>query len=138
MGSQIKNDQSNQSQYRLMWKDVKYEPGTIKVVAYDSSGKATAEETIHTAGRPHHLILSTDRYQLPADGQDLAYVTAKVVDIKGNLCPTTSNLLNFKITGQGSFKAVANGDPTNLQSFQFPKMNAFSGMLVAIIEGSRN
>jgi beta-galactosidase len=27
-----------------MWMDVKYEPGTVKVVAFDDNGKAVAEE----------------------------------------------------------------------------------------------
>lgn len=33
-----------QSRYRLMWMDTKYEPGTVKVVAYDANGKAVAEK----------------------------------------------------------------------------------------------
>jgi beta-galactosidase len=33
-----------QNRYRLMWMDVKYEPGTVKVVAFDDNGKAVAEQ----------------------------------------------------------------------------------------------
>ncbi|UOE46222.1 DUF4982 domain-containing protein [Mucilaginibacter sp. SMC90] len=133
MGKQAKSKQDNISRYRLMWKDVKYEPGTIKVIAYDANGKPAAEETINTAGKPHHIVLTADRSVLNANGQDLAFITARVVDAKGNLCPDANNLLSFKVTGEGKFKAIANGDATNLQSFQNPQMKAFSGMLVAII-----
>ena len=31
-----------------MWMDVKYEPGTVKVVAFDDNGKAVAQEEVHT------------------------------------------------------------------------------------------
>lgn len=137
MGKQIKNNQDNISRYRLMWKDVKYEPGTIKIVAYDANGKPAAEETIHTAGKPHHIVLKADRGTLTANGQDMAFITASIVDAKGNLCPDANNLLNFKVTGEGEFKAIANSDATNLQSFQNPHMNAFSGKLVAIVESGR-
>jgi beta-galactosidase len=134
MGKQSKSNQDNMSRYRLMWKNVKYEPGAIKVVAYDANGKPAAEETVHTAGKPHHIELTADRCTLTADGQDLAFITARVVDAKGNLCPDASNLLGFRVTGEGKFKAIANGDATNLQSFQNPQMNAFSGMLIAIVQ----
>jgi beta-galactosidase len=30
----------------LMWMDVKYEPGTVKVVAYDTNGKVAEEKEI--------------------------------------------------------------------------------------------
>lgn len=39
-----------------MWMDTKYEPGTLKVVAYDKEGNAVAEEEVHTAGS--RIILS--------------------------------------------------------------------------------
>ena len=39
MGIQKKNHATPQNRYRLMWMDVKYEPGTLKVVAFDKNGK---------------------------------------------------------------------------------------------------
>ena len=45
----------------LMWMDTRYEPGTLKVVAYDEQGNAVAEEEVHTAGKPHHIELKADR-----------------------------------------------------------------------------
>ncbi len=136
MGKQTKNNTNNQTRYRLMWKDVKYEPGTLKIVAYDANGKAVAEKEVKTAGKPHHIVMKADRNSITADGKDLAYVDVSVVDANGNLCPDANNLINFEVTGAGSFKAVANGDATNLQSFQKPMMNAFSGMLVPIVQSS--
>ena len=50
-----------QRRYRLMWMDVPYEPGEVKVVAYDASGKPAEEKVIRTAGKPHHLELVADR-----------------------------------------------------------------------------
>ncbi|MDX1283851.1 MAG: DUF4982 domain-containing protein, partial [Draconibacterium sp.] len=106
-------DLTKQHRYRLMWMDVKYEPGTIKVVAFDDNGNPVAEKELHTAGKPHHLELSADRDVISADGKDLSYVTVSVVDKNGNLCPTADNQLNFEVTGAGTFKAVCNGDATS-------------------------
>ncbi|SNR59267.1 beta-galactosidase GalB [Hymenobacter mucosus] len=125
-----------QTQYRLMWNEVKYQPGSIKVVAYDAQGKAVAEEEVRTAGKPHHIKLVADQTHLAADGQDLAYVTARVEDAQGNLCPDATNELAFKVTGAGRFRAVANGDATSLELFHQPRMHAFHGQLVATVQAS--
>ena len=125
-----------QTRYRLMWNDVKYAPGTLKVVAYDAQGKAAATEEVHTAGKPHHIKLVADHTALAADGQDLAYVTARVEDAQGNLCPAATDELKFTVSGAGRFRAVGNGDPTSLEPFQRPQMKAFSGQVMAIVQAS--
>jgi len=133
-GIQKKNSTTKQHRYRLMWVDVTYEPGTVKVVAFDDAGKAVAEKEIHTAGKPHHLELSADRAEIEADGKDLSYVTVTVVDKDGIPCPTATNRLNFRVSGAGGFKAVCNGDATSLEMFHLPTMKAFSGKLVVLVQ----
>lgn len=128
------NALSRQRRYRLMWMDTKYEPGTVKAVAYDKNGKKVAETEIKTAGEPHHIELVPDRKNILSDGKDLSFVTVKVVDKDGNLCPTDNHLITYKVKGQGIYKAGANGDPTCLESFQLPQMHAFNGMMTVIIQ----
>ena len=123
-----------QRRYRLMWTDVPYEPGELKVVAYDNSGKKVEEKIVRTAGKPHHLEVVADRTALSADGKDLAYITVRVVDKDGNLCPADDRLVSFTVKGAGSFRAAANGDATCLDLFHLPRMHAFSGQLTAIVQ----
>lgn len=123
-----------QQRYRLMWMDTKYEPGTLKVVAYDKDGKAVAEKEVHTAGDPYRIVLEADRSEISANGKDLAFVTVKIVDKDGNLCPMADNQLSFKVKGKGWYRAGANGDPTSLELFHKPTMKAFYGMMTAIVQ----
>ncbi|MDD2300337.1 MAG: DUF4982 domain-containing protein [Fermentimonas sp.] len=125
-----------QKRYRLMWMDTKYEPGTVKVVAYDKDGNAVAEKEIRTAGKPHRLVLEADRNVISADGKDLSFITVSVVDRNGNLCPNVSELVKFNVKGAGSYRAGANGDPSSLDLFHLPQMHLFNGKLVAIVESS--
>ena len=136
-GKQTKNNQTVENRYRLMWHDVVYEPGEVKVIAYDRNGKATAEKVIRTAGKPHRIELSTPHHTLNADGKDLAYVTLRIVDKDGNLCPTDGRLVNFNVKGAGRYRASANGDPTCLDLFHLPRMHAFNGMLTVILQASK-
>lgn len=125
-----------QQRYRLMWMDTKYEPGTVKVVAYDANGKAVAEKEIHTAGNPYAIKLEADRTKIAADGKDLSFVTVSVVDKDGNLCPLADNEIKFKVKGKGYYRAGANGNPASLESFQKPQMKVFSGMMTAIVSST--
>lgn len=123
-----------ENRYRLMWHDAVYQPGEVRVVAYDEQGNPVAEKTVRTAGKPHHIELVTDRSSLLADGKDLAYVTLRIVDKDGNLCPNDGRLVSFKVKGAGKYRASANGDPTCLDLFHKPEMHAFGGMLTVIVQ----
>lgn len=123
-----------ENRYRLMWHNAVYQPGEVRVVAYDEQGNPVAEKTVRTAGKPHHIELVTDRSSLQADGKDLAYVTLRIVDKDGNLCPNDGRLVSFKVKGAGKYRASANGDPTCLDLFHKPEMHAFGGMLTVIVQ----
>lgn len=122
--------------YRLIWDDVRYEPGEITVTAYDDNGRAVASESVRTAGKPYALRLDTDCRALQADGDDLAYITVSVVDKDGNVCPDESRLVRFDVKGAGSYRAAANGDATSLDLFHLPQMHLFSGKCTAIVQSS--
>ena len=135
-GKRMKSNETLQARYRLMWNNVVYQPGELKAVAYDKEGKTVATEIIHTAGKPHHLEVITDRRSLHADGEDLAYITVKCVDKDNNLCPFEDRLVRFSVEGSGSYKASANGNPVCLDLFNLPQMHLFSGQLTAIVRAS--
>ena len=115
--------------YRLMWFDIPFEAGKIEVVAYDENGKEAARETIRTAGEPHHLdIVWANKAEKP---EELCYITVRVVDKDGNLCPFANNLIKYN--GEG-FVATANGDAACLDSFVEPQMHAFAGQCTFILK----
>ena len=126
-----------QKRYRLMWMDTRYEPGTVKVVAYDDKGNVVAEKEIRTAGKPHHIVLTADRNELAANGKDLSFINVKIVDKDGNFCPNETRQIKFKVKGKGTFRAAANGNPASLESFQEPQMKLFSGQLTAIVQTTK-
>lgn len=135
-GMKEKNDSTLQTRYRLMWNETVYEPGELKVVAYDADGNKTEEKVVRTAGKPHHLLLTSNRHVLFANGDDLAYITIQVADKDGNIVPTDNRKVKFTVSGAGTFEATANGDPTSLMPFQKPEMNLFSGAATAIVRSA--
>ena len=120
--------------FRLMWNDVTYKPGELRVVAYNADGQPAEEKVIRTSGAATAIRLTPDRQTLKADGEDLCYINVSLTDKDGNPVPCDDRLVKVKVSGAGSFKAIANGDPTCLESFQQPQMHLFSGQLTVLVQ----
>ena len=134
-GRIVKNADTRLDRYRLRWNNVKYEPGEIKVVAYDYDGTPKGEKIIRTAGAPARIVLKADRNSISSKGEDLSFVTVSVVDKDGNPCPTATNKMKFNVSGAAQFRAACNGDATSLVAFNSTEMPLFSGELVVVVEG---
>ena len=123
--------------YRLRWNDVKYEPGEIRVVAYDAQGQKIGEDVRRTAGKAARLTAVAEKTVHQADGEDLIYVRVGVQDRKGIPVPDCQNELVFSVSGEARFEAACNGDATSLESFTHPKMKLFNGELVVILRPTK-
>ena len=132
-GVREKNDSTVVNRYRLVWDETRYEPGELRVVAYDADGRAAAEKTVRTAGKPYRLVLTPSRTTAAAGGDELVYVTVTAEDRNGNAVPVADNMVRFRVEGAGTFEATANGDPTCVLPFQEPRMRLFSGAATAIV-----
>lgn len=124
------------SRFRLMWNDVVYEPGRLRVVAFDSNGNVAEEKEVRTSGPAFSIVLTPDRTLLDSDGEDLCFINVSLVDKEGNPVPVDNRKVKVKVSGAASFKAIANGDPTCLEPFQQPEMSLFSGQLTVIVQSS--
>ena len=131
-------DEALEDRYRLMWNDVVYQKGEIRVVAYDAKGNVAASESVRTAGKPYALRLECDRNSIARDGEDLAYVTVSVTDKDGNTVPTDTREVLASVSGAGEFRAIANGDPCSLEMFHHPHMHLFAGKLTVIVRSKAN
>lgn len=124
----------NLDRYRLRWLETKYEPGEVKVIAYDKDGNAAMEKVIRTAGEASQFVLNSDVKALKADGNDLAYITVSLCDDNGTLCPDADDAIEVTVEGEGQFKAICNGDATSTEVFTDPHMKLFHGMLVITVQ----
>jgi beta-galactosidase len=116
----------------VQWR-VEYEPGTLTAISR-KNGKNVLTKSIQTASAPARLELAPDKKILHANGQDLSFVTIRVVDDRGNLVPDAAHQLQFEIKGEGTFAGADNGYPASPESFKALSHKAYSGICVAIIQ----
>ena len=92
---------------------------------------------IHTAGKPAKIQLVIDRKRLKADGNDLSYITVKILDKDNNIVPDADNLVKFKITGPASIAGVDNGSQSSMEPFKADQRKAFHGLCLAIVQAGK-
>ena len=120
----------------LEW-DVKYEPGTIEARG-SKGGKVVLTDKRETTGESASIKLTADRTEINADGEDIAVVRVEVLDGEGRHVPTASNMISFKVSGEGALIGVGNGDPNCQESDKEPKRSLFNGLAQVIVQATKN
>lgn len=135
-GKTLGRKKKGEYQYRLRWDDVRYEAGELRVVAY-KKGKRWAEAVQRTAGAPARLEVTADRKVAQADGQDLVYLTVRIIDAQGVVVPRQQTALRFSEKGPADVIAVCNGDATSFEPFQAKTIKAYNSMAQAILRSRK-
>jgi beta-galactosidase len=101
----------------LEW-TVRYAPGVLEARGW-TGGREIARSRVETAGAPAAIRLAADRTAIAADGEDVAVVTAEIVDARGRPVPTAGTPLSFTLEGGGRILGVGNGDPGSHEPDRF-------------------
>jgi beta-galactosidase len=119
----------------LAW-DVKYAPGTIEARGF-KDGKQVLTAKRETVGPAAKLVLTADRQQIAADGEDVAMFAVEVQDAQGRAVPTADNLVSFGLSGEGKAMGTGNGDPTDHEPDPGSSRKAFNGLAMALVQSSK-
>ena len=117
------------TEYHVGWR-VTFDPGEVKAVSR-KDGQTVCEQTIRTAGAPHHIRLTTD-YK----GKNTTFIMAEVVDKDGNLCPWAEDQMVFISEGDCKILGTDNGCQTSMERFTSPERKAFFGKCLVVVKGT--
>lgn len=109
-----------------------YEPGYLMIQAYDC-GKESGREELFTAQEPIGLSVESDRAELRANGEDVAFVTVELLDRNGNVNMQAEKEIEVKITGPGIIQGYGNADPYFQGSYQRYLIPSFEGRVQAVV-----
>ena len=114
------------------WK-VPYTPGRLEARGL-RGGTTVLTDRRETTGPAARLLLEADRREIAGDGEDVAVVTARVVDAAGRTVPTAGDAIEWRVTGGGRLIGVGNGDPSSHESDRGPGRRAFNGLCTALVQ----
>lgn len=112
--------------------DVSFAPGSLRAVARNK-GVEVASDELKTAGAPARIILSSNIATLGSTWDEVAYVTALVVDAKGIVNPNGSRTIHFSSSDSGAVIAVDNGNVTSHDAYQTSQCQTYRGRCIAIV-----
>lgn len=119
-------------QYRFIWKEVPYEAGELRVVAYDKDGNAVAEDVRYTTGEPVKIVLTPEKESLERDTESVLFVRVSAVDEKGLECPLANNEVCFAATG-AEIVGTDNGDQRDIRGLTNPCRKLYNGLCVVAV-----
>ena len=122
----------NKNQYRFVWEDVVYEPGTVEVVV-KKDGKPWATAKRVTTGDSAAVSAQADRSVIAGDGHDLSFISVALTDAQGNVVPTDCRKVSFSIEGPAVLAGFCNGNPIDHTSMQNPNQKFFNGRVLAVV-----
>jgi beta-galactosidase len=115
---------------------VKYAPGSIEARGFKGD-KLVMKEKRETTGPAAKLVMTADRREVSADGEDVAMFAVAVQDAQGRVMPITDNEVTFRLSGEGKLIGVGNGDPTDHASDKGTSRKAFSGLCMAVVQSTK-
>ena len=132
LGRQRKQSGAWDRAYRLRWDDVRYEPGTLEVVAY-RDGNEWARDVVKTTGGPARLAVLPETANLFSDGEGICCVNVSIRDAEGQVVPNAKVPVRFAIEGPGEIVATDNGDEADFGDFHSLERMTFNGWAQAIV-----
>ncbi len=111
---------------------VVFAKGVLTAVA-KNKGKVVATHELRTAGPAARIVLKSDRVSVTHAWDDLAHITAEIVDEQGVVVPGGSAEITFAVSGPGKVIAVDNGDPQSHEPYQATTRKAFLSRALALV-----
>ncbi len=116
---------------------VPYASGTLQAIGRNK-GEISASHVLESAGDVQRILVSIDRKELKANGQDVAHLNISLVDAEGRLVPNADRLLTLKINGPGRLIGFDNGDLRSNESYKANTRTSYWGRALAIVQSHRS
>ena len=114
-----------------------YSSGLLKAVGVEN-GKEIESTILQTSGDAEKIILTADRKEILANGQDLSYITVEITDKDGVIQPNATNRLNFKIDGPAVIAGVDNADVKDTDPYVGNSRKAWHGRAMVVIKSTHS
>lgn len=129
----------------IMYWDIPFAPGQLKVEGCDKQGQCVATYSITTSGRPYALQAEIDPTGLiaPADARTparlnreraTAHIEINVLDEKGLPVKLADNLVTCRISGPARLLGLEGSDNTDMGDYRDNHQRVFNGRLLAYIQ----
>lgn len=111
---------------------INYGPGELLAVSY-TQGAETGRFFLKTADSEVELKIVCEGGKLKADGEDLAFVTVKLVDKDGIENLNLEKEIKITVDGPGTLQGFGSADPRAVGSYDDTTWKTYQGYVMAVI-----
>ncbi len=109
-----------------------YEPGELLAISYENNIE-TGRFKLETADKDVKLEANADRTILQADGEDLSFITVRLVDKNGNENLQKKVTVQVEVLGEGYIQGFGSADPLSSAGYDDVCCETYDGYLLAVI-----
>lgn len=113
-----------------------YHPGTLCAVSY-KNGIECGRFILKTAADEVQLAAEADRIKLSANGEDLSFITVKLVDRNGVENLFASKTVHVEVEGAGVLQGFGSAEPRTEASYDATEWETYDGYVMAVIRAGR-
>ncbi len=111
---------------------VPYQPGKLLAKAYDKKGSVTGSCALHSAEGQPYLKAVSDKTELTADGQSLAFIDITITDKKGVRFVLQETRIHVKVEG-GTLQGIGTDRSATEESYVGNECTAYWGKALAVV-----
>lgn len=115
---------------RIMYWDLAYAPGTLKLIGYKNRLQAAAY-SIKSSGPAYALKAVIEKDRVGKTG--LNHIIIHVVDRAGIIVPDAENEIAVSVHGNASLLGLESGSPTSHEDYKAGKRKSVRGKLMAYV-----
>lgn len=112
---------------------IPYQKGHLYAIAYDETNEMIARDDKYSFQDAASLLLTPDKIETTANGEDLIFITIQTKDLDGRFVENANNRVFVKVEGEGRLVGLDNGDSTDTDSYKGTSRRLFNGKLLAIV-----
>lgn len=116
----------------IIYWDVPYQAGTLKVIGMDAAGKEISSYEIRSSERPQALKIVSGEQTISKDG--IAQIVVQVVDEKGVPVMLSDNQVTCRIIGNAQLLGLEASNNSDMTDYTDNVQRVFHGRMLAIIK----
>lgn len=116
--------------------DTVYYPGVLEAVALEL-GNVVGRFQLNTADSNVQLLMTADKRQVRANGEDLAFFSIVLQDESGVVNPQINKKIRIKVIGDGILQGFGSANPCSAESYDGKVCTTYQGRALAVIRAGR-
>ena len=116
---------------------VSYRPGCLTAVSYDAQGKMIGNTKLQSAGSKTKLLVTAEKEEIQAGGQDLAYLDIALTDEQGIVKVMQDRSVTVKVEGAGTLCGIGSGSCRTEESYVGDTFTTYRGRLQAVVRSGK-